>query len=51
VALLAAARDGRLMPRHSFWQLTSLRKARSPRQPLLLIAHEDILVFRRPLST
>jgi hypothetical protein len=49
VALLAAARDGRLMPRHSFWQLASLRKARVRGRPLLLIAHEDVLVFRRPV--
>jgi hypothetical protein len=47
VALLAAARDGRLIPRHSFWQLASLRKARTRGQPLLLIAQEDVLVFRR----
>lgn len=52
VALLAAAHDGRLMPRHSFWQLASLRKARARGQPLLLIAHEDVLVYRtQPPST
>jgi len=50
VALLAAARDSRLLPRHSFWQLASLRKARARGQPLLPIAHEDVLVFRRVRS-
>jgi hypothetical protein len=51
VALLAAARDGRLLPRHSFWQLASVRKARGRGQPLLLVVHEDVLVFKRPVKS
>jgi hypothetical protein len=45
VALLAAVRDGRLVPRHSFYQPTAVREARRKGVPLHLIAHEDIIVF------
>jgi hypothetical protein len=46
VALLAAVRDdGRLQPRHSFWQLAVTRQARRRRIPLHVIAHEDVLTF------
>ncbi|MCI0687546.1 MAG: hypothetical protein L0Y54_09960 [Sporichthyaceae bacterium] len=48
VALLAAVRDGRLIPRHSFFQLHTVRKARRRGIPLQLIAHEDVLVLQRP---
>jgi hypothetical protein len=47
VALLAAVRDGRLVPRHSFYQLTHAREARRRGVPLHLIAHEDVLVLQR----
>lgn len=47
----AAARlmlSRRLVPRTSFFQLTQVRKARDAGVPLRVIAHEDVLVFRRP---
>ena len=48
VALLAALRDGRLVPRPSFFQLQQVRRARGNGIPMHLIAHEDVLVVRRP---
>ncbi|WP_107074349.1 DNA methyltransferase [Micromonospora sp. MH33] len=48
VALLAAVRDGHLVARPSFFQLQAVRKARAAGTPLHLIAHEDVMIFRRP---
>ncbi len=48
VALLTGLRDDRLVPRTSFFQLTQVRKARHAGIPLRVIAHEDVLVFRKP---
>lgn len=48
VALLAGLRDDRLVSRASFFQMDSVRKARARGIPRLVIAHEDVLVFRRP---
>jgi excisionase family DNA binding protein len=48
VALLVGLRDDRLVPRPSFFQLDHIRKARARGIPLRIIAHEDVLVFRRP---
>ena len=48
VALLAGLRDDRLVPRTSFFALEQVRKARAAGVPRLVIAHEDLLVFRRP---
>ncbi len=48
VALHAAIRDGQLIARPSFWQLTQTRKARAKGDPLHLVAHEDVLVFCKP---
>ena len=48
VALLAGVRDGALVPRASFFALERTRKARRQGVPQLVIAHEDLLVFRRP---
>jgi modification methylase len=48
VALLAGVRDDQLVPRASFFQLGQVRKARTRRLPRHLLAHEDLLVFRRP---
>jgi modification methylase len=47
-ALLIGLRDDRLVPRPSFFQLDRVRKARARGLPLRIIAHEDVLVFRRP---
>jgi modification methylase len=43
VALLCGLRGGRLVPRTSFFQLQRQRSGATPR--MLLIAHEDVLVF------
>lgn len=45
VALLAALRDERLVPRASFFQLQEVRKARLAGRPCQVIAHEDVLAF------
>jgi len=47
-ALLVGLRGDRLVPRPSFFQLDRVRKARERGLPLRIIAHEDVLVFRRP---
>jgi modification methylase len=47
-ALLVGLRGDRLVPRPSFFQLDRVRKARTRGLPLRIIAHEDVLVFRRP---
>jgi hypothetical protein len=49
-ALLVGLREHRLVPRPSFFQLDRVRKARARGLPLRIIAHEDVLVFRRPLK-
>jgi SAM-dependent methyltransferase len=46
-ALLVGLRGDRLVPRPSFFQLDRVRKARARGLPLRIIAHEDVLVFRR----
>jgi modification methylase len=48
LALHAAIRDGRLVARPSFWQLTQTRKARTQGEPAHLVVHEDVLVFTKP---
>lgn len=47
VAVLAAWRDGRLIPHHSFFALHNTRQARAKGAPRHLIVHEDILTFGR----
>jgi len=47
VALLAGLREDRLVPRASFFALDQVRRARLAGRPLQVIAHEDVLVFRR----
>ena len=48
VALLAGLREDHLVPRASFFALDQVRRARRAGRPLQVIAHEDVLVFRRP---
>jgi modification methylase len=48
IALHTAVRDGRLVARPSFWQLTQTRKARARGEPAHLVVHEDVLVFHKP---
>ncbi|WP_412538704.1 DNA methyltransferase [Longispora sp. K20-0274] len=45
VTLLGGVRDGQIIARPSFFQLQSVRKARSAGIPLHLIVHEDALVM------
>jgi modification methylase len=47
VALLVGLNGDRLVGRPSFFQLDRVRKARARGLPLRIIAHEDVLVFRR----
>jgi modification methylase len=47
VALLAALRDGELLPRPSYFQLTHVRQARARGERTQLVCHEDVLVFQR----
>lgn len=48
VALLAGLRGNGLVPRASFFALERARKSRRRGVPHLVIAHEDVLVFRKP---
>ncbi len=48
VALLVGLNGDRLVGRPSFFQLDRVRKARAAGLPLRVIAHEDVLVLRRP---
>jgi modification methylase len=48
VALLAAVRDDRLVHRASMFALLAARRARLDGIPVAVIAHEDVLVLRRP---
>ncbi|MHB8449078.1 MAG: TRM11 family SAM-dependent methyltransferase [Mycobacteriales bacterium] len=48
VALLVGLREDRLTPRASFFALEQVRRARRRGNPLHVIAHEDILVLRKP---
>jgi hypothetical protein len=45
IALHAAIRDGELVPRPSFWQLSTTRKALARGERIRLVCHEDVLVF------
>lgn len=47
VALLAGLSEDRLVPRVSFFALDQVRRARARGVPRHVIAHEDLLVFRR----
>ncbi len=45
-AIHAALRDGRLVPRHTFWQLHVAKQTRTKGIPVSLIQHDDIAVFQ-----
>ena len=47
-AVHAAVRDGRLVARHSFWQLSVARGSRRKGLPVSLIQHDDIALFAAP---
>ena len=48
IALHAAIRDSELVPRPSFWQLSTTRKALARGERVQLVCHEDVLAFRKP---
>jgi hypothetical protein len=47
----AAARDGRLLARHSFYQLHVTRQTRAKGRPALLPQHDYVAILRRPPDT
>jgi tRNA G10 N-methylase Trm11 len=51
VALLAGVRDGRLIPRGSFFQMNNIRQAGTAGPSQALISFEDVLIFRLPEAT
>jgi hypothetical protein len=47
-ALIAGVRDGRLVPRASFFQQKNVRAAIADGDPQWLVQHEDVVLFRHP---
>lgn len=47
IALLATIREDRLHMRPSFWQTLHVRRARARGERTQVVAHEDVLVFRK----
>ncbi|HEV8557845.1 MAG TPA: hypothetical protein VGR06_15795 [Actinophytocola sp.] len=51
-ALIAGIRDGRLIPRASFFQQKNVRAAIADSEPQWLLQHEDVVIFEsRVLAT
>ena len=48
IGLLASIRDGELVMRPSFWQMLYTRRRRALGDRTHVVAHEDVLVFRKP---
>jgi modification methylase len=48
IGLLATLRDSELVMRPSFWQMLHARRARARGERTHIVAHEDVLVFRKP---
>lgn len=48
IGLLATVRDGELVMRPSFWQTLQARRRRAKGDRTQVVAHEDVLVFRKP---
>jgi modification methylase len=48
IGLLATVRDNEIVMRPSFWQTLQARRARERGEQTHVVAHEDILVFRKP---
>jgi hypothetical protein len=44
-ALIAGVRDGRLVPRASFFQQKNVRAAIAEGDPQWLLQHEDVVIF------
>jgi modification methylase len=49
IGLLATVRDSELVMRPSFWQTLHARRRRAKGDRTQVVAHEDVLVFRKPL--
>jgi modification methylase len=49
IGLLATVRDDALVMRPSFWQTLHARRRRAKGDRTQVVAHEDVLVFRKPL--
>ena len=47
IALHAAIRDGALVGRPSYWQLSAVRAAQAKGERVHLVAHEDVVVLRK----
>ncbi len=50
IGLLARIGDGELVMRPSFWQLLHARRRRARGDRTHVVAHEDVLVFRKPTA-
>ncbi len=50
IGLLATIRDSELMMHPSLWQILNVRRARARGEHTHVVAHEDVLVFRKPDS-
>jgi modification methylase len=48
IGLLGTLRDSELVMRPSFWQVLNVRRARALGERTHVVAHEDVLVFRKP---
>jgi DNA modification methylase len=48
IGLLATIRDSELVMRPSFWQVLHARRTRARDERTHIVAHEDVLVFRKP---
>jgi len=48
IGLLATVRDDELVMRPSFWQTLHARRRRAKGDRTAVVAHEDVLVFRKP---
>jgi modification methylase len=48
ISLLATVRDSELVMRPSFWQTLHARRRRAQGDRTHVVAHEDVLVFRKP---
>ena len=50
IGLLATIRNSEIVMRPSFWQLLHARRTRALGERTQIVAHEDVLVFRKPGS-
>ena len=48
IGLLATIRDSEIVMQPSFWQMLQARRARARGERTHVVAHEDVLVFRKP---